>query len=148
MNPHLPWRHARGRLARGLVAGCAATLPLLAQAADNPSAPARSAPLGSAPTIGPATAPATPSAADRRLATTVREALAADPQVELSEIDVQVNAGVVTLSGLVNTPAEAQRARDIVRALAGVLLLRDQLVVTHTPDGTDDSTIRRSLNDA
>jgi len=48
--------------------------------------------------------------------------LLADPHLGLREIAVDVDRGVVSLSGMVRTPDEAQRATEVAGAVA---LVRD-----------------------
>ncbi len=57
---------------------------------------------------------------DATITTRVKTALLNDPQVNATRIDVSTTLGVVTLSGLVGSQAEADRAVAVARKIQGV----------------------------
>jgi BON domain len=65
--------------------------------------------------------PSTGQAIDDTLITTkVKASFAADPQVSALAITVETNNGVVTLSGVVESEAERQRAIQLAQGMEGV----------------------------
>jgi osmotically-inducible protein OsmY len=69
---------------------------------------------------------------DTAITTRIKTALIKDPQIRASEIDVQTEQGRVTLNGMVDSPAMAERALDIARATPGVRTIDDKLTVVST----------------
>lgn len=84
---------------------------------------------GCAPAIGPAVQ-------DAQIAMAVRTALVNDPSLGTYPIDVRVAAGVVTLLGVVPSDADARRAADLVRGVAGVRDVTPALQVGPVPTAT------------
>ena len=70
-----------------------------------------------------------PATNDSGISTRVRTALLNDPQVAATDITVTSTNGVVTLSGRVKTPAEADRAVAVARQTTGVADVRSELAV-------------------
>jgi hyperosmotically inducible protein len=66
---------------------------------------------------------------DARLGVRVKTALVNDAALGTRLVEVRVDRGVVTLSGLVGSTAEAERAIELARAIPGVVDVRSQLVV-------------------
>jgi len=66
---------------------------------------------------------------DSNVSTRVRTALLNDPQVAATNITVTSTNGVVTLSGRVRTPTEADRAVAVARQTVGVADVRSELAV-------------------
>ena len=66
---------------------------------------------------------------DARVAAAVRSALLADPDLGLRAITVDVAQGVVSLSGVVRTEEEVQRATTTTRRAAGVREVKSDLKV-------------------
>jgi len=66
---------------------------------------------------------------DRAIHTKVKAALINDPVVAGSAIDVDVNRGVVTLSGAVNGEVVKRKAADIVAGIGGVKSIQNDLMV-------------------
>jgi hyperosmotically inducible periplasmic protein len=66
---------------------------------------------------------------DGTVATKVKSALIADPEVKGTQVQVEVYKGVVQLSGFVDRPADAQRAVTVARNVAGVKEVRNNLIV-------------------
>ncbi len=66
---------------------------------------------------------------DEELAAAVRQALLRDPLVEGRPIEVEVEEGVVTLGGTVDSRYERARADDVAARCAGVLHVRNRLGV-------------------
>ena len=64
---------------------------------------------------------------DGRISAAVRTALLNDPELGLRRITVEVRMGVVTLSGVVRTLEEVQRAERLARNVAGVRELKSVL---------------------
>lgn len=63
----------------------------------------------------------------------VKTALLNDPQVGGLKIDVDTSLGVVTLSGIVKSPAEAERAVQLAKATPGVKGVKSTLQVNSAP---------------
>lgn len=85
---------------------------------------------------------------DRQLQQDVTEALIWDPAVHGNEIGVQVQDGVVTLTGHLGTFAEKYAAEAVVRRIPGVRALAVELDV-HLPDDarrTDADIARAAAN--
>lgn len=66
---------------------------------------------------------------DNVIATKVKTALVADPDVKGMKIDVDVNRGVVQLQGVADSAANARKAVTIARNVEGVREVRNNLVV-------------------
>ena len=66
---------------------------------------------------------------DARIAAAVRSALLADPDLGLRDIAVDVDRGVVSLSGVVRTADEVQRATTVAQRTAGVRHVKSDLKV-------------------
>jgi hyperosmotically inducible protein len=57
---------------------------------------------------------------DATITTKVKSSLLADPQVSGLDINVDTSRGVVSLTGIVNTERERQRAIELARGVNGV----------------------------
>lgn len=66
---------------------------------------------------------------DATITAKVKTALLNDPQVGGLKIDVDTTKGVVTMSGIVKTPAEAERAVQLARQQGGVKDVKSTLQV-------------------
>jgi len=66
---------------------------------------------------------------DAAVSTKVKTELLADKQVKGTEVKVRTYGGDVQLSGFVDSPEEKTRAVEIARAVPGVRVVRDDLVV-------------------
>ncbi len=66
---------------------------------------------------------------DKALSTNVKAALANDPLAPASEIDVEVNRGVVSLGGFVDSKAERKAAVAAAKGVKGVQKVIDNLAV-------------------
>ena len=64
---------------------------------------------------------------DGRISAAVRTVLLNDPELGLRRIAVEARMGVVTLSGVVRTLEEVQRAERLARSVAGVRELKSVL---------------------
>jgi len=80
---------------------------------------------GAAPPIGTVGI----SLEDARVAAAVRSALLADPDLGLRDIAVDVDRGVVSLSGIVRSADEVQRAVTVAQRVAGVREVKSALKV-------------------
>ena len=78
---------------------------------------------------------------DERIRDEVSDALTADPQVDASEITVQVVSGEVTLSGSVATREQKRRAEDSAERIAGVSDVTNNLRVNKQDDRHDVSRL-------
>jgi hypothetical protein len=78
---------------------------------------------------------------DERIREEVSDALTADPQVDASEISVQVVSGEVTLSGSVATREQKRRAEDCAEHVAGVSDVTNNLRVNKQDDRHDVSRL-------
>lgn len=72
---------------------------------------------------------AQPAQSDSALTVQLRNALAASESVDATGIQVQVNRGVVILSGSVPSEDDAEEAERIADSLQGVDLVRNNLTV-------------------
>lgn len=66
--------------------------------------------------------------ADAELGQHVRQLFAAEPALASAEIRVTATDGVLRISGMVRTPVQHARVREIVRSLDGVRRVDDHLV--------------------
>lgn len=66
---------------------------------------------------------------DHRIHEDVCQQLAADPHVDVSEISVDVNEGIVTLEGTAAGRPEKYRIEDIVEACRGVQKIHNRVMV-------------------
>jgi hyperosmotically inducible protein len=66
---------------------------------------------------------------DAALLTSVKSALVSDPVTEAGEINVDVNRGVVKLSGFVDSSKEKSAAGDIARKVDGVQSVQNDIAV-------------------
>lgn len=69
------------------------------------------------------------SAADDRITAQVKTVLLNDPQISATRIDVTTANGVVTISGIVRSQAEEQRAVQLARQVSGVKDVRSTLTI-------------------
>jgi osmotically-inducible protein OsmY len=66
---------------------------------------------------------------DAVITTKVKAALAADPNVKATEVNVETYKGDVQLSGFVAQPGDAQRAVEIARGVKGVTSVKNDIRV-------------------
>lgn len=66
---------------------------------------------------------------DKSLAARVKAALMADPVVQSLKVDVEVNRGVVSLGGFVDTSEERAAAVAVTQKMGGVVKVVDNLAV-------------------
>jgi hyperosmotically inducible periplasmic protein len=89
---------------------------------------------------------------DAGITGTVKTKLAADDQVKASEINVDTSAGVVTLTGSVDSEAARDRAVQLAKATSGVRDVKDMISVregAHDGDAPDPSrTVGERIDDA
>ena len=80
------------------------------------------------------------------LTTKVKTALLADELVKGTQINVDSNNGVVTLSGAVDSPAHMQKAEQIAKGVSGVTRVQNNLnaPTTTTTSSTPPSTMATS----
>jgi osmotically-inducible protein OsmY len=67
---------------------------------------------------------------DATITARVKTALLNDPQVGGLKIDVDTTLGVVTMSGVVKSPTEEQRAVQLARTIGGVRDVKSTLQVS------------------
>lgn len=89
------------------------------------------------------TQPAAVQAADARIKAEVAARIVADPDTNPFEIEVEVNEGVVHLTGLVDDPGDREEAERLARGADGVRqVVNDIRVGEQTPlERLDDATI-------
>lgn len=75
-----------------------------------------------------------PQRTDQELVDALRTAYSYDLSVNLHQVQVSVDHGHLLLSGSVNTPHEKWSAEDIARNIGGIVMINNQLDVTHTPE--------------
>ena len=66
---------------------------------------------------------------DTLITTKVKAALAADPNVKATEVNVETFKGMVQLSGFVSSKESIQKALDIARGVAGVRGVKNDMTV-------------------
>jgi len=76
---------------------------------------------------------------DERVKETVSECLEAHPDLDASEVEVQVKGGIVTLTGTVEDRKAKRMAEDAVEGLAGVKDVTNQLQVSK-PSNTNSGS--------
>lgn len=86
---------------------------------------------------------------DARLVARIKTALVNDAELGPRIVEVRVNRGVATLSGLVGSTAEADRAIGLARGIPGVSEVRSQLVVGQSSElraiAEDDEPVPRPV---
>jgi hyperosmotically inducible protein len=80
---------------------------------------------------------------DATLLTKVKSALVSNDVTEAGEINVDVNRGVVKLSGFVDTPKEKSAAGDVARGVSGVQSVQNDIAV-----GDKSSTAGQVIDDS
>jgi hyperosmotically inducible protein len=89
---------------------------------------------------------------DAALLTSVKSALVANPVTEAGEINVDVNRGVVKLSGFVDTQDEKAKAGDVARGVDGVASVQNDISVkkenSSTGEVIDDSILTAKVKAA
>jgi hyperosmotically inducible protein len=89
---------------------------------------------------------------DAALLTKVKSALASDPITESGEINVDVNRGIVKLSGFVDTSKEQAQAVQVARTVKGVKEVQNDIAVQtkneSTGDAIDDSVLTAKVKTA
>jgi len=71
----------------------------------------------------------TGSVDDATITTQVKAAVMADPNLKVSEINVDTKNGVVTLAGTVSSQDQKQRANQVAQGVSAVKSVSDQIVV-------------------
>lgn len=66
---------------------------------------------------------------DSLITTKVKAALAADPNVKATEVNVETFKGMVQLSGFVSSRESIQKAIDVARGVSGVRGVKNDMVV-------------------
>lgn len=66
---------------------------------------------------------------DAVITTKVKAALAADPVVKATQVQVETFRGTVQLSGFVDSPESVRKALEIARNVAGVRDVKNDMVV-------------------
>jgi osmotically-inducible protein OsmY len=66
---------------------------------------------------------------DATVTARVKAALAQDPQVRVTQVNVETYKGVVQLSGFVDSSANAARAVEVTRGVSGVRSVKNDIVV-------------------
>jgi hyperosmotically inducible protein len=66
---------------------------------------------------------------DSMITTKVKAAIVAEPTLSAMPIKVKTNDGVVTLSGTIDTPDKAERAKQLAQTVDGVKTVNNELVV-------------------
>jgi|SRR6185503_6215777 hyperosmotically inducible periplasmic protein len=75
---------------------------------------------------------------DTTITARVKTALAGDPDVAASRIDVDVNKGRVTLTGTAHSRAEASRAKDLAQRVDGVKSVDNNIRVAEADSDSRD----------
>lgn len=94
--------------------------------------PANSAPPSTTPSAPVTQAPsrsAGQTVDDAAVTAKVKAALVGDSQVKATDVNVDTDRGVVRLSGMVETQAEADRAVELARGVSGVVSVANNLRV-------------------
>jgi hyperosmotically inducible protein len=89
---------------------------------------------------------------DAALLTSVKSALASDPITEAGEINVDVNRGIVKLSGFVDSSKEQAQAVQVARSVDGVKEVQNDITVQKANESTgeviDDSILTAKVKTA
>jgi hyperosmotically inducible protein len=89
---------------------------------------------------------------DAALLTSVKSALASDPITDAGEINVDVNRGIVKLSGFVDSSKEQAQAVQVARSVKGVKEVQNDIAVQKknesTGDAIDDSVLTAKVKTA
>jgi osmotically-inducible protein OsmY len=80
-----------------------------------------------------------PTPRDEEVRSTAESLLAWNPDIDSSNVDIDVEAGIVTLTGTTPTHWEKTRAEDLVTGLRGVLGVRNELAVVPSRSFTDET---------
>jgi hyperosmotically inducible protein len=88
------------------------------------------------------------SHSDPGVTTGVKTKLAADATVKAYKIDVDTKDGVVTLNGVVETPAAKARAVELARNTSGVTSVVDEITVTPAAAPTTGTGMTEPITDA
>jgi len=114
---------------RETIAALACALPILALA-QAPSSTTTTSITGNTVAISPSatTAITGDAASDQVLLSQITSELAADPVIQGAQIDVQVSAGRVTLSGMTRDTNQAEAAKSIAQGVAGAADVTSNLV--------------------
>jgi osmotically-inducible protein OsmY len=67
--------------------------------------------------------------ADTAISAKVKAALAGDPDVKATDVQVETYKGTVQLSGFVDSPQNVSRAADLARRVDGVREVKNALIV-------------------
>lgn len=87
------------------------------------------------PAVAGATTVGTAHVDDDALENNVQSTLASTPGVNASEINVDADDGVVTLSGDVDSASAASAAVQATQGVTGVTAVHNELTVTNPPQG-------------
>ena len=77
----------------------------------------------------PTARPVSVAVADTAISAKVKAALAGDPDVKATDVQVETFRGTVQLSGFVDSPANARRAADLAKRVDGVREVKNDLIV-------------------
>jgi osmotically-inducible protein OsmY len=66
---------------------------------------------------------------DSMITTKVKAAIVAEPALSAMDIKVKTSDGVVTLSGTIDTPDKAERAKQLAQTVDGVKTINNELIV-------------------
>lgn len=115
---------------RETVAALACALPILALAQSSTTTTTTTSITGNTVAISPSatTAITGDAASDQVLLSQIKAELAADPAVIGAQIDVQVSAGRVTLSGMTRDTNQLEAAKSIAQGVAGAANVTSNLV--------------------
>ncbi len=89
-----------------------------------------------------------PPHSDTQLVVAAKNALAIDPATDSYEIDVKADKGIVTLYGTVESQAEKQLAGQVVKGIAGIKDIKNEIMVVYTkqrPDSEIEADIKGRL---
>lgn len=81
---------------------------------------------------------------DQQILTDVKKALVSDPATDSYEIDVKVNASIVTLTGTVESWAEKNLTEQIVKGVKGIGDVYNEITIAY-PEARLDSEIAREI---
>ena len=87
---------------------------------------------------------------DERIREDVNEAVARDPEIDATELEVRVENGVVTLTGIVEDRREKRIAEDLAEDVFGVDDVRNELKIRHgflaglTGEEADEREVERT----
>lgn len=85
---------------------------------------------------------------DERIKEDANDRLSDDPYVDASEVDIEVSAGEIVITGTVNSKHEKRRIEDIVESVSGVSNVENRIKVkSHSYSTASNSGLNTDISD-